>query len=88
MKANSILKIVVVAMAAFSAYAFNGNNANELTYKRSDNCQNITAACDPSGLVTCMIEINGINLPVFDTECKPEIKHINSDSVQWLDVLN
>jgi len=83
MKTKSILKIAVVATAALAANAFNGNSANELTYKRSDTCQNIIAACDPSGSVTCMIEINGVDFPVFDTECKPEIKHLDLEPVQW-----
>lgn len=83
MKTNVIMKIAVVFLAAFGAYAFSGNNANEQTYKRSDTCQNITAECNPTGTANCMIQIGRDKFSVLDTDCALEIKHINSDPVQW-----
>lgn len=90
MKTQLILKIAVVAMAALGAYAFSGNNANEqLTFKRSDTCQNITAACSNQNEgPKCMIEVieSGQPIEVYDTLCEKVIRHSNSLPVIWTPV--
>lgn len=85
MKTNVIMKIAIVFMAAFGAYAFSGNNANEqLTFKRSDTCQDIIAECSNQlEGETCMIFINNTSIPVLDLDCYTEIKHDSKVPVQW-----
>ena len=85
MKIQAFLKFAVVAMAAYGAYAFSGNNANEqLTFKRSDTCQNITAECsEKSDGEACMILVDKKPIPVLGLDCYTEIKHDSNQPVYW-----
>lgn len=77
MKANSILKVAVVVMAAIGAYAFSGNNANELYIHQDGKCRDITVACDFDGTYTCSIKtLNNQVFPIWlDTVCEEEALH-------------
>jgi len=60
MKTNVIMKIAVVFMAAFGAYAFSGSaNSQEMVYVHEGKiCRNIDAPCGQSGDVLCVITLN------------------------------
>lgn len=87
MKTKSILKIAVVAMAALGAYAFSGNNANELKpfkIKEGGVCTNILAGCSNTqdGPI-CKIVSNNDMLTVYQTDCMIEARHYSETPVQW-----
>lgn len=83
MKTQLILKTAVVAMAAFGAYAFNGNvsSQSQFSYKDGDDCINVNVACSDIGGYTCRVELNSNSniVDVWDLECFREIKHTTSD---------
>lgn len=84
MKTNVLMKIAVVLMAAFGAYAFSGNTHknDQFSYKNnSDVCTNITVACSDSGLYTCRVELvpNSTPVDIWDLECMRVIKHNTSE---------
>ncbi|HLS10868.1 MAG TPA: hypothetical protein VK050_01775 [Flavobacteriaceae bacterium] len=90
MKTNVVMKIAVVFMAAFGAYAFSGSNAQQtpftdVYYLNSENqCVNIEARC--SRLVTgenCQIFVNGKIMPVFDLGCEINVSHNDILPVEW-----
>lgn len=83
MKTNVVMKIAVVFMAAFGAYAFSGSANSQNIFTRSDTCENITAECSTMGEVYCQISVNNKLLPVFDLGCTEPIKHIDSAPVSW-----
>lgn len=86
MKVNLILKIAIVAMATFGAYAFNGNNVKNsmelYSVKDGDVCTPILADCANSGNFTCSISRVGVQ-PVYDIQCMQEIKHDTNNLVNW-----
>lgn len=86
MKTQLILKTAVVAMAAFGAYAFSGNNTNSSMQLYSvidgDECTSILADCTDSGNFTCRISRVGVQ-PVYDIQCMQEIKHDTNNLVNW-----
>jgi len=84
MKTNVLMKIALVFMAAFGAYAFSADTSSQNMFTRSDTCQNITAECSNQlNGETCMIQVEGNVIPVLDTDCSLEVKHINSQPVNW-----
>ena len=79
MKTNVIMKIAVVFMAAFGAYAFSGN-ANEIdqfSYKDSGICTAVTVLCSNEGNYTCRVKLqaNSNIVDVWDLQCMQLIKH-------------
>jgi len=83
MKANILMKIAVVFMAAFGAYAFSGNDKSS-TFKRSDTCTNIEANCSNSGNFLCKVLVENDQLiSVMDFYCELPIKHFEEKPVLW-----
>ena len=87
MKTNVIIKFAVVAMAAFGAYAFSGNNANyfnEYLIREGNVCTDlIEAQCDETGNFTCQILMNNNPITLFDLDCSKAIKHNSSNYAVW-----
>ena len=88
MKINVLMKIAVVFMAAFGAYAFSGSNLNSQQYKTFDEslqiCTNlVTAECTEFGNNECRINFNGKVMPLFDLGCTEAIKHNSNELVIW-----
>lgn len=90
MKTNVLMKIAVVFMAAFGAYAFSGNTSSqqspftEVYYlDENDVCTNILAKCSKTGNESCMILINDVHTDVFDLTCEQSIKHNKPEYVEW-----
>lgn len=84
MKTNVLMKIAVVFMAAFGAYAFNGNNAsNQMTFKRSDNCQDVKVGCTITGNYFCKVKLleNGNVVDVWDLNCAKVIYHNDESAI-------
>jgi len=83
MKANILMKIAVVFMAAFGAYAFSGSMSSQSqfhTYNvNSSKCEDIvTAECKQSGLYICRINVNNQTMPLYDLACANPILHDDS----------
>lgn len=90
MKAKSILKIAVVAMAALGAYAFNGNVKEQDPFKEvyllkdGGICTNILARCSNNGDFDCQIEYLGLPMDAFELGCSVHIKHrVPNTHVEW-----
>jgi len=86
MKTNVLMKIAVVFMAAFGAYAFSGSNANELRpfkIKEGGMCTNILAGCSDSGDYTCTILVLDTPIPVYDLDCNKVVRHSSPNYAQW-----
>lgn len=87
MKTQLILKTAVVAMAAFGAFAFNGNTQQpfkEYKVRLSSSCTDLVEArCSESGSYECMIVKNNLLVPLYDTECLSPIKHNSNEDVEW-----
>lgn len=71
MKTKVFAKLAVVAMAAFGAFAFNGNAAQQSFYvHQGEMCNNVEAPCSPSGDEQCEITLNAQPTEVWnDLEC-------------------
>ena len=86
MKANILMKIAVVFMAAFGAYAFSGNNENELkpfSIKEGGICTNILAACSENSQgPICMVFYNDKSTEVLDLSCIQPVRHDDGDYVE------
>lgn len=83
MKATILMKIAVVFMAAFGAYAFSADTSSQNMFTRSDTCENITAGCNDDGLEACTIQVESSLTPVLDLECDKVIRHISKQPVNW-----
>lgn len=83
MKTNVFAKLAVVAMAAFGAFAFNGNSNKEAAFKRGDTCEDIYAECDLNGDFNCFIEVNNQAVPIMDLQCESQLKHSGEEPVSW-----
>ena len=86
MKATILMKIAVLFMEAFGAYAFSGSNANELRpfkIKEGEMCTNILAGCTESGSYTCRILVLNTPIPVYDLDCNLTVLHESPSHTQW-----
>ena len=89
MKTNVLMKIAVVFMAAFGAYAFSGNTNQQYPLKEyrlneQDECTDLVEArCSENGNYDCMVVKNNQSLTLFDTGCHIITKHINPSPVEW-----
>lgn len=84
MKTNVLVKFAVVAMAAFGAYAFNGNaSSQQPTFIHDGNqCMNIGYACDYGGDFDCVITTKkGDTDAWLDTTCLVVAKHSSETPV-------
>ncbi|MCK0114940.1 hypothetical protein [Gelidibacter sp. F63206] len=83
MKAQLILKTVVVAMAAFGAYAFSGNTQPNLySYKDSGVCIDVVVPCTDTGNNFCKVIIDNSTYDVWDLNCMRFIKHDSPEPIQ------
>ena len=87
MKTNVLMKIAVVFMAAFGAYAFSANSEplNEFSYKKGEEqiCTMIEAGCSVVGLYDCKVVINNSIHQILGTNCVEAIKHNSPNPVDW-----
>lgn len=77
MKTQLIVKTVVVAMATFGAFAFNGNlKTSTLAYKNDGGCHEITNPCDGVDLFDCKIILNNDEFQIWsDLGCQVKMRH-------------
>lgn len=82
MKTKFFVKTAVVAMAAFGAFAFNGNTQpNLFKYKNGSVCTNVLVECSNSGNYDCKVRLqSGATENVWDLQCSSYAKH-NSPSI-------
>lgn len=81
MKTSFFVKAAVVAMAAFGAFAFNGQKPNSFRVDEGAGCRDVNVACANSGNAMCRVETNkgvyqvwsdlSCNIPVFHTSILP-----------------
>lgn len=73
MKTNVFVKLAVVAMAAFGAFAFNGEKQAEFFIHDGDECEDTVAPCSVTGDNFCKLEVDSEMVQVWsDLNCSVE----------------
>jgi len=81
MKTNFLMKIAVVFMAAFGAYAFSGSaNSPTYSYKEGIQCNNVAVNCSNTGTIQCRVKLKSTKevMDVWDLDCVEPTFHLNN----------